>query len=127
MILELTAFGKSVFNSKTSNSIFSLENDLGSDSIDIRLKVVDRPSPPEGPLEADDISPDSCRLIWKEPKDDGGSPITNYVVERLHVRGGSDNWEKAASFVRGTNCLITDLIADERYRFRVRAENQVPI
>ncbi|KAI6175533.1 hypothetical protein M3Y97_00699600 [Aphelenchoides bicaudatus] len=101
-----------------------LENDLGSDSIDIRLRVVDRPAPPEGPLEADDISPESCRLSWKEPKDDGGSPITNYVVERLHVRGGSDGWEKAASFVRGTNCLITDLIEDERYRFRVRAENQ---
>jgi hypothetical protein len=104
-----------------------LENDLGSDSIEIRFRVVDRPSPPEGPLEADDIAPDSCRLSWKEPKDDGGSEITNYIVERLHVRGGSDEWEKAASFVRGTGCLITDLVENERYRFRVRAENQYGI
>uniref|UniRef100_A0A1I7S352 non-specific serine/threonine protein kinase n=1 Tax=Bursaphelenchus xylophilus TaxID=6326 RepID=A0A1I7S352_BURXY len=104
-----------------------LENDVGSDSIDIRFKVVDRPAPPEGPLEADDISPDSCRLVWKEPKDDGGSPITNYIVEKLHVRGGNETWEKASSFVRDTKCLIADLVENERYRFRVRAENQYGI
>jgi len=39
-----------------------MENDLGSDSIDLRFKVVDRPAPPEGPLEVDDIGPESARL-----------------------------------------------------------------
>lgn len=102
-----------------------LENDLGSDSIDIRFRVVDRPSPPQAPFVADDICPDSCRLSWKEPTDNGGSEITNYIVERLHVHGGNDLWEKAASFVRGTNCLIGGLVENEKYRFRVFAENQV--
>lgn len=45
------------------------------------------------------------------------------MVERLRVGGGNDNWEKAASFVRSTSSLITNLIADERYLFRVCAEN----
>uniref|UniRef100_A0AC34RIM6 Twitchin n=1 Tax=Panagrolaimus sp. JU765 TaxID=591449 RepID=A0AC34RIM6_9BILA len=101
-----------------------IENDLGSDSVDVRLKVVDKPSPPEGPLETDDISPESCKLSWKEPRDDGGSPITNYIVEKLHVRGGSENWEKVSSFVRATSFLVGGLQENERYRFRVRAENQ---
>ena len=41
----------------------------------------DRPGPPEGPLEASDVMADSCKLSWKPPKDDGGSRVTNYIVE----------------------------------------------
>lgn len=86
-----------------------MENDLGSDFVEINFKVVDRPSPPEG-LEADDISPETCHLIWKPPKDDGGAPITNYIVEMLHMKpGGGENWVKAASFVRSPEALITGL------------------
>lgn len=101
-----------------------MENDLGSDSVDINFRVVDRPDPPEGPLEADDISPETCRLSWKIPKCDGGSPITNYIVEKCHVKGGQEVWEKAASFVRGTEVTVAGLQENERYRFRVFAENQ---
>jgi hypothetical protein len=90
----------------------------------LTLKVVDRPSPPEGPLECDDIGPESCRLVWKPPKDDGGSPITNYVIEKCRIVGGQENWERLSSFVRGTNTLVPGLIENERYRFRVLAENQ---
>lgn len=55
--------------SDTGTYSVRMENDNGSDSIDIRFKVVDRPGPPEGPLEADDICPESCRLSWKLPLD----------------------------------------------------------
>jgi hypothetical protein len=84
-----------------------MENDMGSDSVDINFKVVDRPDPPVGPLEADDISPESCRISWKPPTDDGGAPITNYIVEKCHVKGGQEKWEKAASFVRGTEVHVS--------------------
>lgn len=53
----------------SGNYSVRMENDNGSDSVNIRFKVVDRPSPPEGPLEADDICPESCRLSWKVPLD----------------------------------------------------------
>jgi titin len=75
--------------------------------VDINFKVVDRPDPPVGPLEADDISPESCRISWKPPTDDGGAPITNYIVEKCHVKGGQEKWEKAASFVRGTEVHVS--------------------
>ncbi|KAI1733007.1 fibronectin type III domain-containing protein [Ditylenchus destructor] len=98
-----------------------MENDLGSDSVELRLKVVDKPSPPQD-LEVDDIGPESCRLFWKPPKDDGGVPITNYVVEKYRL--GVDVWERVSSFVRNTECLVMELVENERYRFRVFAENQ---
>lgn len=71
------------------------------------MKVVDRPSPPEGPLEVDDIGPESCRLAWKPPRDDGGSPVTNYVIEKCRLLpSGTECWERLSSFVRNTNTLV---------------------
>lgn len=55
----------------------------------VQVLVVDRPSPPLGPLDASDITPDTCTLSWKPPLDDGGSPITNYVVEKMDNSGVS--------------------------------------
>lgn len=44
--------------------------------------------PPQGPLEVSDITPETCCLSWKPPLDDGGSPVTNYVVEKLEAITG---------------------------------------
>lgn len=52
-----------------------------------QVLVVDKPSPPVGPLDCSDITPDTCTLSWKPPLDDGGSPITNYIVEKLDNTG----------------------------------------
>jgi hypothetical protein len=40
------------------------------------------------------------------------------------MRVGTDIWEKVSSFARDPRCLAPDLIENERYRFRVFAENQ---
>ncbi len=39
------------------------------------------PSPPGVPLQSD-VTGRSCKLTWDVPRDDGGSPIINYIVER---------------------------------------------
>uniref|UniRef100_A0A0N5C6U2 non-specific serine/threonine protein kinase n=1 Tax=Strongyloides papillosus TaxID=174720 RepID=A0A0N5C6U2_STREA len=102
-----------------------IENDMGSEEVDMRLKVVDKPGIPEGPLECDDICPETCTLSWKPPKDDGGSPITNYVVEKCHIlKNGEEVWTKVSSFTRNTSITVTGLEENERYKFRVFAENQ---
>lgn len=54
-----------------------------------QVLVVDKPSPPVGPLDVSDITPDTCSLSWKPPLDDGGSPITNYIVEKMDNIGVS--------------------------------------
>jgi len=45
---------------------------------------VDVPSPPEN-IEVSDVLKDSCVLHWKSPKDDGGTPITHYVIEQMET------------------------------------------
>lgn len=101
-----------------------LENDAGSDTVDIHLTVVDKPDPPQN-LSVSEIAPDSCVLSWQPPLEDGGSPITNYVIEKCHYKPGlEENWEKVSSFVRGTSYQVPGLTENEKYKFRVRAENQ---
>lgn len=41
------------------------------------------PLPPEGPLNPHSITKNSCQLQWRPPKDDGGSDITHYVIEKM--------------------------------------------
>uniref|UniRef100_A0A1I7VVS1 non-specific serine/threonine protein kinase n=1 Tax=Loa loa TaxID=7209 RepID=A0A1I7VVS1_LOALO len=111
----------------TASYTIKLENDAGSDSVNVRLLVVDCPSPPKS-LMVSDITPDSCVLDWESPDDDGGSHITNYILEKCRISTPSDDvWEKISSFVRGTNYVVTGLNENERYKFRVRAENQYGI
>lgn len=63
-------------------------------------------------------------LKWNPPRDDGGSPITGYVVERFEKRGGGD-WAPVANLgvVRVTNAMVTGLADGETYQFRVCALN----
>lgn len=49
---------------------------------------VDCPLKPEGPLEITDIHKEGCHLKWDPPKDDGGLPIDQYVVEKMDVTTG---------------------------------------
>lgn len=43
----------------------------------------DTPQPPEGPLTPSNVTKSSCQLQWRPPKDDGGSDITHYTVEKM--------------------------------------------
>ncbi|GAB0086378.1 hypothetical protein DMENIID0001_004290 [Sergentomyia squamirostris] len=105
----------------TGSHTIQLTNSEGSDSASCRVLVVDRPSPPQPPFEATDITPDTCTLTWRPPLDDGGSIITNYIVEKLDPNG---LWVKVSSFVRKTQYDVMGLEAQKKYWFRVSAENQ---
>lgn len=118
---ETIFLNKSAKRSETGVYTITLRNSEGSDSASCRVLVVDRPSPPQGPLDVSDVSPDTCTLAWKSPLDDGGSPITNYVVERQDSNG---IWVKISSFVRGIHYEAMGLEQNRKYFFRVRAENQ---
>ncbi|MPC46234.1 Twitchin [Portunus trituberculatus] len=99
-----------------------LTNTEGADSASCKVNVVDRPSPPQGPLEVSDITPESCSLAWRPPLDDGGSPITNYQVERLEPLTGM--WNRVSAFVRSCHYDVIGLEPNKSYHFRIRAENQ---
>ena len=68
-----------------------------------------------------DYNENKVDLKWDPPKNDGGSPLVKYIVEKKDKYGG---WDKACE-VPGdaTKCSVPDLIEGETYEFRVRAVN----
>lgn len=100
----------------------SAENINGRDEADVDVIVLDKPSKPEGPLDVSDIYKDSCKLKWKKPKDDGGIPISGYVIEKLDTATGK--WEAAGTVdPEKTEYDVKGLEQNHRYQFRVRAVN----
>lgn len=95
------------------------ENKIGQDSAIINVQISDRPDPPRFPL-VENIGTDSLSLSWKAPVWDGGSNITNYMVEkREHPMS---TWIRCGS-TRFTTMAIQGLTPGHEYQFRVYAEN----
>lgn len=62
-------------------------------------------------------------LSWTPPANDGGSKITNYVVEKRPV--GSNQWTKASPYtVVDNTATVTDLPENGEFEFRVKAVNK---
>lgn len=64
----------------------------------------------------------SCHLTWKIPKDDGGSPILHYVVEKMDLSRGT--WSDAGMSTT-LNHDVTRLTHKKEYLFRVKAVNAI--
>lgn len=82
----------------------------------------DPPSPPQW-LEVSNITRINADLKWQVPSSDGGSPITNYVVEKRDVR--RKTWQTVDTTVKDLNYTISPLNEGSLYVFRVAAENSV--
>lgn len=65
----------------------------------------------------------SADLKWQAPSTDGGSPITNYVVEKRDVR--RKGWQAVDTTVKELKYSVTPLNEGSLYVFRVAAENAV--
>ena len=96
-----------------------LDNNLGEDEATLRIHVSDVPGAPRD-AQAEPLSEDSVKLTWKAPEDDGGSFVTNYVIERLDPDTGK--WVKAGTS-RFAHCTLENLLPNKQYQFRVLAEN----
>jgi titin len=81
------------------------------------------PGPPQPPFRTEDVDKTSVTLSWKPPKDDGGSPLTEYVFERREST--RTTWTKVASVPPDdTEYQATDLETSVDYFFRVSAKNK---
>lgn len=99
------------------------ENINGSDTADVKVTVLDVPSPPQGPLKVEDVHAEGATLKWSPPQDDGGQPIEKYVVEKMDENTG--RWVPAGETDGPTTKLAVDgLTPGHKYKFRVRAVNK---
>jgi hypothetical protein len=86
--------------------------------------TADKPSAPEGPLEAIETTPNAITLQWKAPKDSGGSRIERYQIEKKPK--GSNKWQKVPGNISPdeTQATAKNLDEGQEYDFRVVAVNE---
>ena len=96
------------------------KNRFGSDKQTIEVAIADVPEAPKG-IKVSDISRDSITLTWEPPYNDGGSPITDYIVEKCPTT--ADRWIRSG---HTSECSFTiiNVFGKTKYQFRVIAENQ---
>ena len=96
------------------------KNNSGEDEAEVEIIIKGKPGPPEGPLVVSDITKKTCKLKWKPPLDDGGSPIEYYEMEKLDPNTGE--WIPAGT---SPTCEgdVKGLQEGKEYKFRVRAVN----
>ena len=83
----------------------------------------DKPSPPRN-FRVTEVFKDFVVVAWDTPESDGGSPITEYLVEKRDAK--RETYTKVAAVDATTfNAKATKLIEGNQYYFRVFAENEV--
>uniref|UniRef100_A0A8C4DYP3 Immunoglobulin like and fibronectin type III domain containing 1, tandem duplicate 2 n=1 Tax=Dicentrarchus labrax TaxID=13489 RepID=A0A8C4DYP3_DICLA len=99
-----------------------IKNEFGTTEAVSKLIVLDKPTPPQGPVDIMESAVTSVEFKWKPPKDSGGCPVTNYIVERQQV--GRNKWSNLGE-IPGNNPSYKDSDVDpgRRYCYRIRAKN----
>lgn len=80
------------------------------------------PGPPVGPLKFTEVFAERIGLAWNPPLDDGGSKITNYVVEKREDNRKS--WVHVSNDPKECAYVVTRLTENHMYEFRVMAQNK---
>ena len=83
------------------------------------LLFLDVPDSPRF-LQIETIYHDSVLLSWKPPLNDGGSAVTQYIVEKLEPP--MTKWIRCCT-TRFSHCSVENLSPTKQYQFRVTAEN----
>uniref|UniRef100_A0A673JCJ2 Titin n=1 Tax=Sinocyclocheilus rhinocerous TaxID=307959 RepID=A0A673JCJ2_9TELE len=81
-------------------------------------------TPPDAPkgVEVSNVKKNSMVITWEAPTNDGGTPITGYIIEK-HDKEGI-RWTRCnMKTVTNLTFKVTGLLENHRYEFRVSAEN----
>ncbi|XP_029286583.1 immunoglobulin-like and fibronectin type III domain-containing protein 1 [Cottoperca gobio] len=99
-----------------------IKNEFGTIEAISKLIVLDKPTPPQGPVDIMESAVTSVEFKWKPPKDSGGCPVTNYLIERQQV--GRNKWSILGE-IPGSNPSYrdSDVTPGRRYCYRIRAKN----
>lgn len=109
----------------TGEYLLTVSNVAGSKTVALHLTVLDVPGPPTGPLNILEVTPEHMVISWRPPKDDGGSAVMNYIVEKCE--GKKETWGIVSSGSTQTKAKVPRLQKGYEYTFRVSAENKMGI
>lgn len=107
--------------------ILTVSNPAGSKSVALHVTVLDLPGPPLGPVNILEVTPDHMVIQWRPPKDDGGTPLMNYIVEKKDVKKSWEPWSVVSSGNNSTKAKVPRLEKGREYIVRIRAENKIGI
>lgn len=103
--------------------ILVLSNSSGTLESFADVIVLDKPSPPGGPLKPEEVRADHITVKWNKPDDFGGSDLTGYVLEKMDMDTG--RWIPAGETGPDDNTFtFKNLTPKKKYKFRVRAKNK---
>jgi len=76
-----------------------------------------------GPLEIVEASSSALEFKWRCPKDNGGSKIGNYILERQQV--GRNTWKKVGPIGPEAKYRDCDVDHGRKYCYRIRVETEM--
>ncbi|XP_072539453.1 immunoglobulin-like and fibronectin type III domain-containing protein 1 [Salminus brasiliensis] len=107
---------------KTTGEIkIKIKNQFATIEATSKLIVLDKPAPPQGPVEVAESSLSAIEFKWRPPKDDGGCPVTNYNLERQQL--GRNTWKKIGDIPGQPTYRDMDIDRGRKYCYRIRAKN----
>ncbi|XP_037535708.1 immunoglobulin-like and fibronectin type III domain-containing protein 1 [Nematolebias whitei] len=106
---------------RTSGEIkIKIKNECGTTEAITQLIVLDKPMPPQGPVDIIESSFSCIEFKWRPCKDSGGCPVTNYILERQQI--GRNSWTKLGKIGPETKYRDTDVDHGRKYCYHIRAE-----
>ncbi|XP_020716206.1 obscurin isoform X3 [Ceratitis capitata] len=97
-------------------------NSVGQTVARCRLVVATLPDAPDSP-EASAISGNAILLRWKQPKDDGHSPVLCYSLQYKDVN--ADIWTTIADNIDHEFYFVHVLHPNTKYQFRLASRNRI--
>uniref|UniRef100_A0A665T0T6 Immunoglobulin like and fibronectin type III domain containing 1, tandem duplicate 3 n=1 Tax=Echeneis naucrates TaxID=173247 RepID=A0A665T0T6_ECHNA len=106
---------------KTTGEIkIKIKNECGTIEAITQLIVLDKPTPPLGPVDTIESSSTCIEFKWRPPKNNGGSPITDYILERQQI--GRNSWKKLGKIGPEPKYRDTDVDHGRKYCYHIMAE-----
>ncbi|XP_076817561.1 myosin-binding protein C, slow-type-like [Clavelina lepadiformis] len=103
--------------------VCKIKNDAGEIEVPMELQVVDVPQAPQGPIEFSDVSAKGATLSWAPSSDDGGTPITHYIIEKKEEN--RKVWTAVGKTTGAETNFRANVPSGKTYRFRVRAVSEI--
>ncbi|CAF3389468.1 unnamed protein product [Rotaria socialis] len=97
-------------------------------AIEQPVKLMRKVDVPEPPAKLDVIAKtdSSITLQWEMPRSDGGSPLTEYLLEMRDKKGKNSEWTQVQILPTITTSFrVTKLNEDVYYNFRIKAANTI--